>query len=300
MKQPAEMIVFSIPQHRTLLPAELGESTVPALGRCRFDRFPDDELWVEIEGSVAGSECAVLGSLAPPDEQALSVLLLAHTLKRNGAARVVAALPYLGYARQDSADPGQSLGVAWAGALLKAAGVDQVVTIDVHSAAAEACLPVPLVSLSPAPLFAAELQRGSVTDVSVVAPDEGALDRCRAVAEAAAVEAPVAHLRKRRSTEGIVHGALVGEVRPRAVLVDDILDTGGTLLSACAELRRAGVEEISIMATHGTFSGDRWRKLPDAGAQRILVTDSVPDVRRRAGSLVEVVSIVPLLMGALA
>jgi ribose-phosphate pyrophosphokinase len=294
------MIVFSIPQHRALLPVELGESSVPALGRCRFGRFPDRELWVEIDRSAAGRECAVLGSLAPPDEQTLSVLLLAHTLKRNGAARVLALLPYLGYARQDGADAGQSLGIAWAGALLQAAGVDEVMTIDVHSAAAEAYFPMPVVSLSPARLFAAELRRGSVSDLCVVAPDEGALERCRAVAEAAGIEAPVAHLRKRRGAEGIVHGALVGDVQPRAVLVDDILDTGGTLLSACTALRGAGVEEISIMATHGTFSGDRWRELPAAGAQRILVTDSVPDVRRRAGSVVEVVSIAPLLMDALA
>ena len=109
------MIVFSIPQHRALLPVELGESSVPALGRCRFGRFPDRELWVEIDRSAAGRECAVLGSLAPPDEQTLSILLLAHTLKRNGAARVLAVLPYLGYARQDGADAGQSLGIAWAG-----------------------------------------------------------------------------------------------------------------------------------------------------------------------------------------
>jgi ribose-phosphate pyrophosphokinase len=294
------MIVFSIPQHRALMPAGLGESTVPTLGRCRFGRFPDGELWVKFDGSVTGIECAVLGSVAPPDEQALSVLLLAHTLKRNGAARVVAVLPYLGYARQDSAAAGQSLGVGWAGALLAAAGVDEVMTIDVHSAAAEAYFSMPLVSLSPAPLFAAELRRGSLTDLCVVAPDEGAVERCQAVARAAGIEAPVAHLRKRRGAEGIVHGALVGDVQPRAVLVDDILDTGGTLLSACAELRRAGVEEIAIMATHGTFSGERWRELPDAGAQRILVTDSVPDVRRRAGRIVEVVSVAPLLMGALA
>lgn len=293
------MIVFSLAQHRPLLPPELGDSSQPALGHWGVGRFPDGELWVEVDGPIAGSECAVLGSLAPPDEQALTVLLLAHTLKRAGASSVLALLPYLGYARQDSAGPGQSLGAAWAGALLEAAGMDEVVTIDVHSPAAEACFPIPVVSLSPAPLFAAELRRGSTRDLCVVAPDEGALDRSRAVAEAAGIDAPVAHLRKRRAAGGVVHGALVGEVQPRAVLVDDILDTGGTLLSACAELRRAGVEEISIMATHGTFSGDRWRELPAAGVQRIQVTDSVPDVRSRAGDLVEVLSVNPLLIDAL-
>ena len=293
------MIVFSLPQHLPLLPPGLDDSSEPALGRWLAGRFPDGELWLELGDSVTGRECAVLGSLAPPDAQGLLVLMLAHTLKRAGASRVRALLPYLGYARQDSADAGRSLGAAWAGALLEAVGVDEVATIDVHSAAGQACLPVPVVSLSPARLFAAELRRASVRGLSVVAPDEGAVERCREVAEAAGIEVPVAHLRKRRDPGGVVHAALEGQVLSRAVLVDDILDTGGTLLSACRELRRAGVEEITIIATHGTFSGDRWRELPAAGARRVVVTDSIPDVRSRAGDMVEVLSVTPLLMEAL-
>ena len=293
------MIVFCLPRHRPLLPPELDAASEPALGRCRVRRFPDGELWLEVDGPVAGAACAVLGSLAPPDEQTLSVLLLADTLKRAGARRVVALLPYLGYARQDAAPVGRSLGAAWAGAMLQAAGVDEVVTVDIHSAAARACLPVPVTSLSPARLFAEELRRGSIEGLAVVAPDEGARERCEAVAAAAGIAAPVAHLRKERTPAGVVHRALVGEVGRRAVLVDDILDTGGTLLSACAELRRAGVREISIMVTHGTLSGERWRELPQAGARRIQGTDTVPDVRERSGGAVEVLSVAPLLMEAL-
>jgi ribose-phosphate pyrophosphokinase len=292
-------MVFSLPQHRPLLPPGLNDSSEPAVGGWRAGRFADGELWLELDDSVAGRECVVLGSLAPPAEQGLLVLLLAHTLKRAGAGAVRALMPYLGYARQDSAEPQQSLGAAWAGSLLEAAGVDEVATIDVHSAAAQACFPLPVVSLSPASLFARKLMSGADRNLSVVAPDEGAVERCRAVAEAAGIKAPVAHLRKRRDAGGVVHGALIGPVLPRAVLVDDILDTGGTLLSACRELRRAGVEEISIMATHGVFSGDRWRELPDAGARRIVVTDSLPDVRTRAGEMVEVLSVRSLLMEAL-
>ena len=264
-----------------------------------MERFPDGELWLEVEGQVAGATCAVLGSLAPPDAQTLSVLLLADTLKRAGAGRIVALLPYLGYARQDAAPAGRSVGAAWAGAMLTAAGVDEVLTVDIHSAAARACIPVPVTSVSPARLFAEELRRRSIEGLTVVAPDEGARERCEAVATAAGIAAPVAHLRKERTRERVVHSALVGEVGPRAVLVDDILDTGGTLLSACAELRRAGVGEISIMVTHGTLSGERWRELPNAGARRIQVTDTVPDVRERSGGAVEVLSVGPLLMEAL-
>jgi orotate phosphoribosyltransferase len=177
------------------------------------------------------------------DGQLLATLLLADTLRREGARRVVALLPYIGYARQDRAQPARSFGAAWAGALLAGVGVDEVVTVDIHSSAAQACFPVPVISPSPAPLFAAELRRGSLAGLTVVAPDEGAIERCQGVADAAGVAAPVACLRKHRATEGVVHTELVGQVGPRALIVDDILDTGGTLLSACTQLRHAGVEE---------------------------------------------------------
>jgi len=117
------MIVFCLPQHRALLPADLDSGSSPAIGRFRLGRFSDGELWVELDDPVEGRDCAVLGSLAPPDEQMLATLLLAHTLRRAGARRVVALAPYLGYARQDRARPGRSLGAEWAGTLMQAVGV---------------------------------------------------------------------------------------------------------------------------------------------------------------------------------
>jgi ribose-phosphate pyrophosphokinase len=293
-------IIFALPDHRPLLPRELDELSAPALGSCTFARFPNGELYVRIEGSVEGRECAVLGSLAPPAEQMLSVLLLAHTIRREGARRVVAVLPYLGYARQDRADRGQSLGAAWAGDLLEAAGIDQVLTIDLHSRRAAACFPMPVESLSPAPLLAEVLVRGGLSDVTVVAPDEGALERCEAVIRAAGIRTPLAYLRKRRDSEGVAHGALVGEITPRVAIVDDILDTGATLVSACIELRRAGAQEITVLATHGLFTGQRWSELQDLGVQRIYTTDSVPAARERGGDLVAVLPVGKLIVDALA
>jgi ribose-phosphate pyrophosphokinase len=301
MSEPSlVMIVFCLPQHRALVPDDLDEASELVLGRWRFGRFADGELWLELDDAVAGRECAVLGSLAPPDEQTLLTLLLADTLRREGARRVVALLPYLGYARQDRPQSRRSLGAAWVGALLAASGIHEVVTIDIHSADAQASFAMPLVSLSPASLFAGELLALSPSELTVVAPDEGAIDRCMAVADAAGVSAPVAHLRKRRTAQGVAHVELVGDVGEHVVMVDDILDTGGTLLSACAELCRAGVREILIMATHGTLSTERWRDLPAAGAARIWLTDSVPGVRARVGDAVEVLGVGRLLLDALA
>jgi ribose-phosphate pyrophosphokinase len=291
-------IIFALPDHGPLLARELSESSLAALGSCSFSRFANGELCVRVADPVRGRLCAVLGSLAPPHEQMLSVLLLAHTLKREGARRVVALLAYLGYARQDRADPGQSLGAAWAGELLRAAGVDRVLTIDVHSRRAVACFPVPVDSLSAAPLFADVLMRRGLTDLSVVAPDEGALERCEAVIRAARICTPLAHLRKQRDADGVTHSSLVGTITPRVAIVDDILDTGATLVSACAELQRAGAREIIVFATHGLFTGRRWCELSALGVQRIYTTDSVPAARERGGEIVEVLPIGRLILEA--
>ncbi|MGO8905388.1 MAG: ribose-phosphate diphosphokinase [Solirubrobacteraceae bacterium] len=293
-------IIFPLPEYGRLLPRELNERSAPALGSCTFSRFPNGELCARVGSPVASRVCAVLGSLAAPDEQIVSVLLLAHTLKREGARRVVALLPYLGYARQDRADAGQSLGSAWAGDLLRAAGVDQVLTIDMHSRRAAACFPMPVHSLSTAPLFAEVLVKLGLTDVSVVAPDEGALERCEAVRHAAGITAPLAYLRKRRYADGVTHSSLVGAVTSRVVIVDDILDTGGTLLSACVKLRRAGAREMTVFATHGLFTGQRWRELGALGVKRIYTTDSVPAAREHAGDMVVVLPVGRLILDAFA
>ncbi len=293
------MIVFSLPQHRALLPEALQGTSGLTLGRCRFERFPDGELWLQLEDPVAGRDCGLLGSLAPPDAQTLSTLLLADTLRRAGARRILAVLPYLGYARQDRPASTRSLGAAWVGSQLAGAGVDEVMTVDIHSEAARACYPIPVTSLSPARLFASELPGDSLEELTIVAPDKGARERCAAVADSAGIAAPVAHLRKHRTAEGVVHRELVGNVGSRAVLVDDILDTGATLLSACAELRRAGVGELTVMATHGTLSGERWRELAQHGVRRIVLTDTIPGVRERGQGAIEVLPIAPLLIEAL-
>ncbi|MGO9319537.1 MAG: ribose-phosphate diphosphokinase [Solirubrobacteraceae bacterium] len=293
-------IIFPLPQYRPTLSGELIERSTLALGRCEIARFANGELYVRIGDPVAGRICGIWGSLAPPDEQILSVLALAHTLRREGARQVVALLPYLGYARQDRAEQGQSLGAAWAGDLLRAAGVDRVLTIDVHSSRAAACFPMHVDSLSPAPLFAEVLARRGLTAVSVVAPDEGALERSEAVIRAAGLRTALACLRKRRDADGVAHSSLVGTISSRVVIVDDILDTGGTLVSACAALRGAGAREIHVFVTHGLFTGEGWRELPALGVQRVYTTDSLPAARERGGSIVEVLPVGRLMLDAFA
>jgi ribose-phosphate pyrophosphokinase len=128
-------------------------------GTFRVARFENGELHARVTTPVVGQHCVVLGSIAPPDEQFLSCLLLMHTLKKEGASQVSAVFPYLGYARHDKDQPGQSLATAWAGSLVKASGCDRLITVDVHSQEAKRLFPMPVVSLSPAGVFARAINR---------------------------------------------------------------------------------------------------------------------------------------------
>ena len=270
------MILFAFQAYQGMA-LEFQKAAQLTVGQFRVSRFENGELHLDLKARVANENCLILGSIDPPDAQLLSALLLAHTLKKEGARRVTAIFPYLAYARHDKDKPGESLATAWAGALVRASGIDQVITVDVHSERAKRLFPIPVLSLSPAEVFAEALNRHGLSQATIVAPDEGALGRCKAVSTAMGIgNSDIPYFEKRRTPSGITHAGPVGKVGRNVVIVDDILDTGGTLLSACEKLVQAGVDEITIMVTHGLFTGDRWKKLWQLHVKRIFCTDSVP------------------------
>lgn len=261
-------------------------------------RFANQELHATVPAEIIASRhCLVFGSIAPPDERLLSLLLLADTLKRGGASQISAICPYLSYTRQDKVKAGESLGMAWIGSLLAASGVGRIMTVDVHSERDKQLIPIPLISLSPAKLFAAEIKKRDLVDATIIAADEGAIARCEAVRNAAGMSANnMAYFKKRRAGEGIYHGDLNGQVGRRAIFVDDILDTGGTLLSACRKLVEAKVEEIYIFVTHGLFTGSAWGELWALGVRHIFCTDTIQSLDRRPGlENITVLSVAPLI-----
>jgi ribose-phosphate pyrophosphokinase len=266
--------------------------TGESCGRAALNRFPNGELHAEVPERVEGRSCIVVGSISPPPGNVERLTLVAHALHRAGAESVTALLPYLAYARQDRADLTESLGLAWVGELLRAAGVDRVVCVDVHSEQAAEVLELALDSLSPANLLASALPDCWREEVTFVAPDKGALERCAAVGRAADVNRPVVWARKRRTPTGVEHLGLVGSPGRRAVVVDDILDTGATLVSCCRALRDRGVEEIGVVATHGLFTGERWRAIFHEGVRQVWITDTV--LSRRRPRQAHIVPVAPL------
>lgn len=293
------MILFSFSNYEHIA-RHLRAMPSVRLGQFAIARFDNEELYAQVEGPIAGEHCLVLGSIAPPEAQLLSVMLLAHTLKKEGAAQVTAVLPYLAYSRQDKDKPSESLATAWVGSLLKASGFDQVLTVDVHSERDKKLFPMPLVSLHTANLFAEAIKQRGLTDAVVVAPDNGAIGRCEAVKNAAGISAgETPYFEKQRTEKGIMHRGPVGRVGPRVVIVDDMLDTGETLVSACEKLKEAKVEEIYIFVTHGLFTGTRWTQLWSLGVKRIICTDTVPLPAEIDATNISVLPVSPLLAEAL-
>lgn len=271
------MIAFTFSDYEHLI-APLGQFADK--GNFEVTRFTNGELFINIRTPVRLAHCVVLGSIAPPDERLLSLALLAHTLKKEGSTRVTAFLPYLAYSRQDKDKPGQSLAAAWVGSFLRTSGVDEVVTIDVHSERDKQLFSVPLISTFPAEIFANAIRKHQLTDATIVAPDNGAIPRCQAVNRALSkATASVPYFEKQRDETGIKHTDLCGKVGPRALIIDDMLDTGGTLISACEKLVQADVQAIYIMVTHGLFTGKEWKKLWSLKVQRVFCTETVRPTR---------------------
>lgn len=270
-------------------------------GRFSIGRYDNQELHAAIQSTVSGEHCFILGSIAPPEFQMASLLLLAHTLRKEGANRITGILPYLAYSREDKVKPGESLTTAWVGAVLKASAFNEIWTVDLHSERDKKLIPLPLESLSPSAIFGECLEKSELAGASFVAPDEGAIARCEAVKSAVrSASGGIVYFEKQRTVSGIVHENPIGRVERRAVIVDDILDTGATLVSACEKLVNAGAEELYVCVTHGVFAGQRWRSLWSLPVKRIFCTDTIPACTSIQDPRITTLPVGPLLRAKLA
>lgn len=266
------------------------------LGQFSMVRYDNQELHVTIQSRVTGDHCFILGSVTPPECLMVSFLLLAHTLKKEGATRVTGILPYLAYSREDKPKPGQSLAAAWTGAVLKASGFDEIWTVDLHSEQDRKLFPLPLESLFPCAIFRESLGTLGLNGASFVSPDQGAIPRCQAMMSAAGVKSGnLVYFEKHRTETGIVHHLPMGKVERCAVIVDDILDTGATLVSACEKLVAAGAEELYICVTHGLFTGKEWHNLWALPVKHIYCTDTIPACANIRDPRITVLPVAPVL-----
>lgn len=287
------MIIFPFPQYKHLVKT-LHHLPVSKGGKFEVGHFPNQEIYIKINTDVEIKDCLLTGTISPPEENLISFLLLAHTLKKEGASKITALLPYLAYTRQDKIKTGESLAALAIGEIFRASHINEVVTIDIHSPISESLFPLPLYNLSSAEIFAREINKLKIKNPSLVAPDEGAIERCQKVAQLINKNGKIAYVKKKRLSKG-VHSDLYGHINSNAIVIDDILDTGATLLSCCKLLKASGAKNIYIFVTHGLFTGDKWRELFSLNVKRIYCTDSIPEVRNLQLENLTVLSISPIL-----
>lgn len=289
--------LFSGSANRPLAEAVARELGTP-LSPCTTERFPDGELTVRLEESVRGCEVFVVQPTSPPvNDHLVELLAFADACRHAAAERVVALVPYFGYARSDRrAGRREPIMASLAADLLQSAGIRNVVTVDAHTPQLEAFFRVPVDNLTAVPTLCDVLRRRLPDDTVVVAPDLGAVQRATAVAGRLSLPMVLLH-KQRLSGSEVEIRQIVGEVRDRSCLVvDDMISTGSTVVKSIEALRSAGARgPVVVAVTHGVFSADALARLRGAGVGEMWVTDTIAPVPN-AG--VQVVSVAPLLAEA--
>jgi len=266
------------------------------LCQAHVGRFPDGEIDVKISEDIRGRDVFILQPTCPPVNEAIMELLtLVDCCKRSSVGRVTAVMPYFGYARKDRKDEGRvPITAKLVANCLTVAGVDRVLTMDLHAPQIQGFFDVPVDHLYAKPVFADYFRSLNPRDTVVVAPDAGGIKMARAYANT--LHMPFAIVDKRRmNPEATVSEHLIGEVEGKdVILVDDLISTGGTITDAVRMVKQHGSKHVFIAATHGLFCGSALDKIAAADVQKVVVTDTV---RPQAAypKKIEVLSVAPLL-----
>ena len=270
------------------------------LCRVNLGRFADGEISVRIDENVRGNDVFIMQPTNPPAENIMEMLLLIDAARRASAARITCVMPYYGYARQDRKDqPRVPIGAKLMANMIQAAGVDRVLGIDFHQHQLQGFFDVPVDHLYAMPVFTAHYRRMQLHEPVVVAPDVGSAKMARGFAKR--LNASLAIIDKRRPQPNVSEVVnVVGEVEGRdCILVDDMIDTAGTVTEASRALKKLGAEDIYICATHALLSGPARQRLNDAPIKEVAVTDTIAIPEERRPSQLCVLSVGDLLSKAI-
>jgi ribose-phosphate pyrophosphokinase len=273
------------------------------LGNAGVKTFSDGEVMVEICENVRGRDVYIVQSTcAPTNNNLMELLVMTDALKRASAATITAVIPYYGYARQDrKAAPRTPISAKLVADLITTAGVDRVVTIDLHAAQIQGFFNIPVDNLYAAPVILNHMkERFAGQEIVMVTPDAGGTERARGFAKR--LECPMALIDKRRTGPNVAEVMhLIGDVKGKiAIILDDMIDTAGTLTQAAGALKQNGATKIYAAATHGVLSGPAIDRLNGSVIEEVLMTDSIPlGEKANRTSKVKVLSVAPLLAEAI-
>jgi ribose-phosphate pyrophosphokinase len=264
--------------------------------------FSDGEIHLQIQENVRGEDVFVVQPTSTPvDRTLMELLLMLDALKRASAKRITAVLPYYGYARQDRKDrPRVPISARLVAAVLETAGADRVLTLDLHAAQIQGFFDIPVDHLFSAPVMIEYFRTLQLSDITVVSPDAGGVERARAFAKR--LNSPLAIIDKRREEANVAEVMnVVGEVKGRhCMIVDDIIDTAGTLVKGAEALLEKGAASVTACATHAVLSGGAVARIEASLLKEVVVTNSIPlSEEAKKSSRIKSLSIAKLLAEAI-
>ena len=288
--------------NRALAEAISGYLDVP-MTKAVVRRFADMEIFVEIEENVRGRDVFVVQSTSfPANDHLMELLIIIDALKRASARRITATIPYFGYARQDrKPGPRTPISAQLVANLITHAGADRVLTLDLHAGQIQGFFDIPTDNLYASPVMVRDIKERKLKNVTVVSPDVGGVVRARGLAKR--IDAPLAIIDKRRErpNESEVMN-VIGEVGGQTcILIDDIIDSGGTLVNAAEALLEKGAVEVYAYITHGVLSGGAVSRITSSKMKELVITDSIqPTDAVKAARNIRVLPIAPLIGEAIA
>jgi ribose-phosphate pyrophosphokinase len=283
------------------LAREMATALEVEVGRAMIRQFADGEIYLQIQENVRGADVFIIQpTCTPVDRHLMELLLMIDALKRASAERITAVLPYYGYARQDRKDkPRVPISARLVAALLETAGADRVLTLDLHAAQIQGFFEIPVDHLFATPVLIEYFKAQNTPEVTVVSPDAGGVERARAFAKR--LNAPLAIVDKRREEANVAEVMnVVGEVRGRnCLIVDDLIDTGGTLVKGAEALMEKGAASVAACATHAVLSGDAVSRIEASCLKEVVLTNSIPlSKEAKKSSRIKSLSVAKLLAEA--
>lgn len=267
------------------------------LGKMVLSSFSDKEMYVRINENIRGKDVFLIQPTSPPaNENLMELLIMIDAFQRASARRITAVISYYGYGRQDRKDePRVPITAKLVANLVTTAGADRVLTIDLHAAQIQGFFDIKVDHLFAAPVFVDYFISKNLKNLVILSPDMGGIRRARAYANR--LDASLAVIDKRRT--GINKAEVlnvVGKVKGKQVLiVDDMIDTGGTLIAAVRAVMKKGVQEIYVSATHPILSGSAYEMIENSSLKEVVVTDTIPLKQEKAKTKIKVLSVAPLL-----
>ncbi len=250
-----------------------------SLGRATVDRFSDGEVMVELLENVRGKDVFILqSSCAPTNDNLMEVLVMADALKRASAGRITAAMPYFGYARQDRRPRSARVAITakLVADMLTSAGVDRLLTMDLHSDQIQGFFDIPVDNIYGTPILQADVWRQNYPDLIVVSPDVGGVVRARALAKQLDVDLAIIDKRRPKANVAKVMN-IIGEVSGRTCLImDDLVDTANTLCEGARALKDKGAKRVVAYCTHPVLSGSAIERIENSAIDELVVTDTIP------------------------